>query len=52
MTDATDRPPEGRADGGTGAWRARDEEYDPGDLDPFEVRRLNPETWLLATVRP
>ncbi|QLH85015.1 P-loop NTPase [Halosimplex pelagicum] len=24
----------------------------PGDLDPFEVERLNPETWVLRTVRP
>ncbi|MEF8852568.1 MAG: P-loop NTPase [Haloarculaceae archaeon] len=25
---------------------------DPGDLDPFEVRRANPETWLVRTERP
>ena len=25
---------------------------DPGDLDPFEVRRENPETWLLLTEKP
>ena len=24
----------------------------PGDLDPFEVERLNPGTWVLRTVRP
>ncbi|WP_232342989.1 P-loop NTPase [Halosimplex litoreum] len=24
----------------------------PGDLDPFEVERRNPETWVLRTVRP
>ncbi|ELZ22293.1 Mrp protein [Halosimplex carlsbadense 2-9-1] len=24
----------------------------PGDLDPFEVEQLNPETWVLRTVRP
>jgi hypothetical protein len=22
------------------------------ELEPFEVRRANPETWLLRTVRP
>jgi len=29
-----------------------DEADGPGDLDPFEVQQLNPETWVLRTVRP